>query len=129
MFNNLLNQAFTVIPQQKFTYCKFASETVNDIGIKVNVYDNGVEYNGSVQAVDSKMYQALGLDFSKKYIQVFSSLNIQNVNNNQETPDKIIWNNKEYLVVNCSDWYMQDGWTNILAVENNIEEETNEEEE
>lgn len=129
MFNNLLNQAFTVIPQQKFTYIQFKGVTVDEMGVKQNEYYAGVEYNGSVQAVDSKMYQALGLDFSKKYIQVFSSLNIQNVNNNQETPDKIIWNNKEYFVVNCSDWYMQDGWTNILAVENNIEEETNEEEE
>lgn len=123
MFNNLLNKAFRVIPQQKFTYFKFNSDTVNDIGIKVNVYDNGVEYNGSVQAVDSKMYQALGLDFSKKYIQIFSSLNIQNVNSNQETPDKVVWNGKEYLVVNCSDWYGQDGWTNILAIEKVEEEE------
>ena len=129
MFNNLLNQAFTVIPQQKFTYLKFKAQTINDLGIKQNEYYAGVEYNGSVQAVDSKMYQALGLDFSKKYIQIFSSLNIQNVNNNQETPDKVVWDSKEYFIVNCSDWYKQDGWTNILAVENSIEtEEENEEE-
>lgn len=129
MFNNLLNQAFRVIPQQNFTYLKFKSESVNDIGIKQNEYYAGVEYNGSVQAVDSKMYQELGLDFSKKYINIYSSLKIQNVTNEQETPDKIIWNNKEYFVVSCSDWYVQDGWTNILAVENNIEEENEEEDE
>ena len=122
MFGNLLNKAFSVIPQQSFTYYKFKTETVNDIGIKQQVYENGVTYNGSVQAVDSKMYQALGLDFSKEYIQIFSSLNIQNVNRDQQSPDKVVWNNKEYLVVNCSDWYKQDGWTNILAVEN-VEEE------
>lgn len=127
MFGDLLNQALTIIPKQKFTYCKYKSNTINDIGLKVDVYETGVEYEGSVQAVDSKMYQALGLDFSKKYIQIFSSLNIQNVNRGQETPDKIIWNNKEYLVVNCSDWYVQDGWTNIIAVEQR-EEETEEEE-
>ena len=129
MFGNLLNQAFRVIPQQKFTYIKFKGYVINNIGSKENEYYEGVEYNGSVQAIDSKMYQALGLDFSKKYIQIFSSLNIQNVNNNQETPDKVLWNDKEYLVVNCSDWYKQDGWTNILAVENNLEEEEQEEEE
>lgn len=128
MFNNLLNQAFTVIPQQSFTYLKYKSNAISDIGIKVNEYETGVVYKGSVQAVDSKMYQQLGLDFSKKYIQIFSSLNIQNVNNDQETPDKILWNNKEYLVVNCSDWYEQDGWTNIIAVENNVENEEEEEE-
>lgn len=125
MFGNLLNQALSIIPKQKFTYCKYKSNTINDIGLKVDVYETGIEYEGSVQAVDSKMYQALGLDFSKKYIQIFSSLNILNVNQQQESPDKIIWNEKEYLVVNCSDWYKQDGWTNILAVENTEEEEDN----
>lgn len=128
MFDNLLNKAFSVIPQQKFTYYKYKSNEINDIGIKQNTYEDGVEYKGSVQAVDSKMYQELGLDFSKKYIQIFSSLNIQNVNNSQETADKILWNNKYYLVVNCSDWYKQDGWTNIIAVEQ-PEEETEETEE
>ena len=123
IFNNLLNKAFSVIPQQPFTYYKFKSYTISDVGIKQNVYEEGIVYNGSIQAVDSKMYQQLGLDFSKKYIQIFSSLDIHNVDNEQETPDKIVWQNKEYLVVNCSDWYAQDGWTNIIAVENNLEEE------
>ena len=125
MFGNLLNQALTLIPKQKFIYRKFNSYQVNEYGNKVDTYDNGIEFEGSVQAVDSKMYQALGLDFSKKYIQIFSSLNINNVNRGQVSPDKIIWNNKEYLVVNCSDWYKQDGWTNILAVENTEEQEDN----
>ena len=125
MFGNLLNQALTLIPKQNFIYRKFNSSQINDYGIKVDVYDTDIVFEGSVQAVDSKMYQQLGLDFSKKYINIYSSLNIKNVNREQETPDKIIWNNKEYLVVNCSDWYIQDGWTNILAVENTEELEDN----
>lgn len=125
MFGNLLNQALTLIPKQNFIYRKFNSSQINDYGIKVDVYDTDIAFEGSVQAVDSKMYQQLGLDFSKKYINIYSSLNIKNVNREQETPDKIIWNNKEYLVVNCSDWYIQDGWTNILAVENTEELEDN----
>lgn len=116
MFNNLLNQAFRVIPQQNFTYYKYKSNTINDYGIKVNVYETGIDFKGSVQAVDSKMYQQFGLDVSKKYIQIFSSLNIQNVEG-QEAPDKVNWNGKDYNVVNCTDWYKQDGWTNIIAVE------------
>lgn len=128
MFGNLLNQALTIIPKQNFTFCKYKSNTINDIGIKVDVYETGVNYSGSVQAVDSKMYQQYGFDFSKKYIQIYSSLNIKNVTQNQETPDKIVWNNKDYLVVNCSDWYVQDGWTNIIAVEQRDEEVEEEEE-
>lgn len=116
MFNNLLNQAFRVIPQQTFTYYKYQQNNVNDEGIIVPNYEAGITFNGSVQAVDSKMYQQFGLDVSKKYIQIFSSLNIQNVEG-QEVPDKVSWNGKDYNVVNCSDWYKQDGWTNIIAVE------------
>lgn len=129
MFGNLLNQALSIIPKQKFTYCKYKSNTINEYGLKVDVYEEGIEFEGSVQAVDSKMYQQFGLDFSKEYIQIFSSLNIQNVNQHQESPDKIVWNDKNYLVVNCSDWFKQDGWTNIIAVEQIEEEEETEEEE
>lgn len=116
MFNNLLNQAFRVIPQQTFTYYKYKGNTISDEGNIVGDYEAGIDFKGSVQAVDNKMYQQFGLDFSKKYIQIFSSLNIQNVEG-QEMPDKVKWNGKDYNVVNCSDWYIQDGWTNIIAVE------------
>ena len=129
MFGNLLNQALTIIPKQNFTFCKYKENNVNEIGNKVDEWEEGIVCEGSVQAIDSKMYQQFGLDYSKKYIQIFSSLNIQNVSQNQETPDKIIWNNKNYLVVNCSDWYVQDGWTNIIAVEQREEEEEETEEE
>lgn len=129
MFGDLLNQALTIIPKQNFTFCKYKANTVNEIGNKVDEWEEGIVCEGSVQAVDSKMYQQLGLDFSKKYINIYSSLNIKNVNRGQESPDKIIWNNKNYLVINCSDWYVQDGWTNIIAVEQREEEEETEEEE
>lgn len=123
MFGNLLNQALTIIPKQKFTYCKYKSNTVDEYGHKVDTYEEGIEFEGSVQAIDSKMYQELGLDFSRKYIQIYSSLNINTVNQSQEAPDKIVWNGKNYLVTSCYDWYVQDGWTNIVAVEQITEEE------
>ncbi|MBR2505968.1 MAG: hypothetical protein IKB70_03415 [Bacilli bacterium] len=125
MFGNLLNQALTLIPKQQFIYRKFNSYQINEYGVKVSIYDTDIEFEGSVQAIDSKMYQELGLDFSKKYINIFSSLNIKNVSREQNSPDKIIWNNKEYLVESCTDWYVQDGWTNIIAVENTEEQEDN----
>lgn len=116
MFDNLLDQALSVIPKQSFTYIKFKSRTISDNGLMVNTYENAQTYEGSVQAVDSKMYEQLGLDKAKKYIQVFSSLYIKNVAS-QVAPDRIGWNGKLYEVVDCTDWYNQDGWTNIIAVE------------
>lgn len=129
MFNNLLNQALTLIPKQKFTFCKYQGQTVNKLGIKQDVYAAGIEFEGSVQAVEQAMYEKLGLQWSKKYIQIYSSLDIRNTDNDQVSPDKIIWNGKEYLVTKVTNWYLQDGWTNIIAVENIQEQEEPEPEE
>ena len=125
MFNNLLNQALTLIPKQTFTYCKFAGTTINDEGIKQDTYEPGIEFQGSVQAIEQAMYEKLGLQWSKKYIQIYSSLDIRNTDNQQVSPDKVIWHGKEYIVTKVTNWYLQDGWTNIIAVENTEEQEDN----
>lgn len=125
MFNNLLNQALTLIPKQTFTYCKFAGTTANDEGIKQDTYETGIEFQGSVQAIEQAMYEKLDLQWSKKYIQIYSSLDIRNTDNQQVSPDKIIWHGKEYIVTKVTNWYLQDGWTNIIAVENTEEQEDN----
>ena len=128
MFNNLLNQALTLIPKQTFTYCKFAGMTVNDEGLKQDTYEPGIEFQGSVQAIEQAMYEKLGLQWSKKYIQIYSSLDIRNMDNDQVSPDKIIWNGKDYIVIKVTNWYLQDGWTNIIAVENTEQQEEEPEE-
>lgn len=128
MFNNLLNQALSIIPKQSFTYIKYQGQTINELGIKQDVYDTAIEVQGSVQAISQDMYEKLGLDWSKKYIQIYSSLDIRNTDNDQVSPDKIVWNGKNYLVTKATNWYQQDGWTNIIAVEQ-TEEQTQEEEE
>lgn len=125
MSNNLLNQALTLIPKQTFTYCKFAGTTINDEGIKQDTYEPGIEFQGSVQAIEQAMYEKLGLQWSKKYIQIYSSLDIRNTDNQQVSPDKVIWHGKEYIVTKVTNWYLQDGWTNIIAVENTEEQEQN----
>ena len=125
MFNNLLNQALTLIPKQTFTYCKFAGTTINDEGIKQDTYEPGIEFQGSVQAIEQAMYEKLGLQWSKKYIQIYSSLDIRNTDNQQVSPDKVIWHGKEYIVTKVTNWYLQDGWTNIIAVENTEDQEQN----
>lgn len=133
MFNNLLNTALSVIPKQKFIYMKYIDTRVNDLGIKEDFYDKPIEAEGSVQAIQQNMYQQFGLDFSRKYIKVLCSLDIREFDKNnvfktsehnfmdhnqkQVSSDKILWNGKEYLVENVTDWYAQDGWKRIIAVE------------
>lgn len=123
MFNNLLNQALTIIPKQTFTYYKFKTVTVNTQGIKQIEYESPVELQGSVQAISQDMYEKLGLDWSKKYISVHASIDMRNTDNDQSVPDKIVWNNKEYLITKATSWYTQDGWNKIVAVEQTEDEE------
>lgn len=126
MFGNLLNKALSIIPKQNFVYCKFKTCEPNEMGIKQNVYEDGITLQGSVQAVRQDMYEKLGLDFDRKYISIHTSADIRNVDNKQPSPDKVIWNNKPYFVVRVTNWYQQDGWVEVIAVEDN---NSNEEEE
>lgn len=128
MFGNLLAQALSVIPSQSFTYYKFKAVTVNEIGNKQIQYESPIELQGSVQAISQDMYDKLGLDWSKKYISIHSSTDIRNTDNEQPVPDKIVWQQKEYLVTKVTNWYGQDGWTRIIAVEQTVDEEENNEE-
>jgi hypothetical protein len=129
MFGNLLNIASSIIPQQVFTYYKFNKAEVNDIGNVVDTYDDGVILEGSVQAISQDMYEKLGLDFSKKYISIHTSADIRNVDNNQKSPDKVVWNGKEYLITKVTNWFQQDGWNRVIAVEQTEEDEPQPDEE
>ena len=102
MFGNLLNQALSVIPKQTFIYYKFKAVTINAMGVKQNEYEQPVTMQGSVQAISQDMYEKLGLDWSKKYISVHASIDMRNTDNDQSVPDKIVWNNKEYLITKAT---------------------------
>ena len=123
MFGNLLNQALKIIPKQTFIYYKFKKVEINNIGNKVNSYEQPITMQGSVQAISQDMYEKLGLDWSKKYISVHASIDVRNADNDQPAPDKIVWNNKEYLVTKQTNWYTQDGWNKVIAVEQSDEEQ------
>lgn len=116
MFNNLLNRAFTLIPQQEFTFCKFISKEVNEQGLFVNTYAEPKKCKGSIQAVDQSLYEKLGLDFEKAYRLVYASIFMEGVNT-QNTPDKLIFEGKTWKVVRETPWYSVDGWCGIMVVE------------
>ena len=123
MFGNLLNIASQIIPQQTFVYYKYKDAQANDIGVVEKTYDDGVILEGSVQAISQDMYEKLGLDFSKKYISIHTSADIRNVDNSQPCPDKVVWSGKEYLITKVTNWYQQDGWNRVIAVEQLVEDE------
>lgn len=119
MFNNLLNQAFKLIPQQDFQYCKWESKTVNEQGIMINSYATPVAYKGSIQAVEQALYEKLGLDWEKQYRMVYASVFMHgvDVSSDQNTPDRLLFEGKRWKVIRNTPWYSADGWCGVLVVE------------
>lgn len=58
---NVLRAALRVIPKQKITYKKFSRVAPNGFGILVNVYENPVTVNGSIQPASADTLYKLGI--------------------------------------------------------------------
>lgn len=65
--SNLLGLALRVIRPQTLQLRSFVSREDNIAGDTVSVFAAPVDIQGSLQPVDSKLYQELGLDLAKNY--------------------------------------------------------------
>lgn len=75
-----------------------------------------IPMKGSVQAVSNKTYEQLGLDLNKNYKTVFSTALIASMAEEIQ-PDRIVYENRTYEVVENKNWYETNGYTKILVVE------------
>jgi len=114
--NNLLKAAQRLIPKQSFKYLKYLENEVNDFGVCVPVYDKAVVVKGNIIAPELSLYEAFGLDFAKNYRQIFVSLNVSG-NETQAQPDRFIFDDKVWEVVQNNPWYEFNGWNSVLVVE------------
>lgn len=119
MFDDLLEQALELIPSQPFEFCKWLSKTVNEQGIMVNNYAAPVPCEGSIQAVDQALYEKLGLDFEKQYRAVYASIFMKgtDIAEGQNTPDRLVFEGRNWKVIRNTPWYSADGWCGVLVVE------------
>lgn len=58
---NVLKAALRAIPTQRITYKKFKGVAPNRIGLMVNVYENPVTVNGSIQPASADTLYKLGI--------------------------------------------------------------------
>ena len=114
-FNNLLNAALRIIPKQRIVWRKFAGFDIDEQGLKINRYAEGVELTGSVQAVDRNIYDQLGLDQEKEYLAVYAPADIKGVAG-QDAPDIVEFGGGVYKVVRNYPWYFYDGWSGVVVV-------------
>ena len=62
------------------------------------------------------MYVQLGLDFNRNYKTVFCPALIQSITEKLQ-PDRIVYDNRTYEVVEDKNLYQTNGWTKVLVVE------------
>lgn len=112
---NLFKLAATRIATDTVIWRPFVSRERNALGNWVSVYGEPVPIRGSVQPVEAREYQALGLDMSKRYVTLFTAHNLQHVKR-ESSPDKITWNGGLWEPVGGDDWLKQDGWREVILV-------------
>lgn len=115
MIGNLLTLAMGVTGSQTVQWQRFKSRTTNAAGHKVPVYYDAASLRGSVQPVPQSRYQALGLDFAKEYVTLYTLAGVVGVERDG-AGDRIVWNGKTYNAESDTDWTAQAGWRAVLCV-------------
>jgi len=111
---NLLATTQTVIGKQNYQIKKWLSKSENDIGFDIDVYDIAEERTGSVQPVKRSVYNNLGLDFSKIYIQIWD-VNLIDVLNRSDNADQIMFNGGIYKALPDDNW-VSGSWNSVICV-------------
>lgn len=111
---NVLALAQTVQSVEDIVLLQYAGKTTNAAGLDVQSY-NPVNITGSVQAVPRRQYSSMGLDYAKKYIRVWTSNEVKQLERGTGN-DRIQWNGDDYEIVEGTDWEPIDGWIEGLFV-------------
>lgn len=122
--SNLLRQALRVIRPTTVDYHRYAGRVENEYGSWVTSYHPPVQIKASVQAVDRSRYESLGLDFSRSYVMIFSSHDLNGVHRDSSPDRFVLLDGRAYTAVSETDWYGIDGtwvtgspgWSYVLAV-------------
>lgn len=101
---------------RKFQLYKYIGSAVDAMGRDVPQYAEPVEYVGSLQPVQNKLYQQLGLDLAKNYRTLYCSALIEGLAENAQ-PDRIVYMGKTYETVENQVWFETNGWTKAIVCE------------
>jgi hypothetical protein len=112
---NLLSLAQRLIPPQSVAWERMTGRVENAAGYTVPSYAAPASITGNVQPVAQSAYQALGLNFERKYVTLYTPAGVVAVGRD-ESGDRITYNGETYVCESATDWKAQDGWQAILAV-------------
>lgn len=120
MYDNLLEQVLPIIynvvePQTGiFKFRAMVGEEINEIGVSVPTYGAWGVCMGTVQPVNRNRYDALGLDWSKTYVNAWGSVKVNTIEDGQQ-PDQIFWMGKLFNVTAVDEWHPHNGWVKVTA--------------
>lgn len=114
--SNLLSIALRVIRPQTLGHRAFVSRSVNTAGDWVSVFATSVDITGSMQAVDLKLYQQLGLNLAKNYHTLYTQAAVTATTRDREG-DLLTYAGKTWQAESDMNWSAQDGWRKVLCVE------------
>lgn len=99
-----------------FLFYKYIGTIIDDLGRDKPDFAEPVRITGSVQPVSNKMYEQLGLDLDKNYKIIYSSALINSIAEDIQ-PDRVVYDNRTFEIVENKNWYETNGYTKILMVE------------
>lgn len=114
---DILSLAYSLIPPQPIQVYRFLDNTTDSTGIERPTYGEPIDVEASVQSVDNSVYEQLSLDFQKNYRMVYAPIQMVGLDQ-QENPDKLVFEGRNWIVVKTGDWTYYNGWSGVLVVEN-----------
>lgn len=114
--SNIYLDAIKCIDPIEIGYQRDGGRVKNKVGQWTTFYEMAIPLEAVVQAVDSKTYKSLGLDFQKRYIMIYTDLDSIDLSRNCSGDRVELPNGEVYQFTSSNDWYMFDGWVGILAV-------------
>ena len=114
---NVLASALRIIPKQQVTYKKFLRVSVNEIGNQVNVYEDPVTVEGSIQPTDQDTLYKLGVANTGDIYTVFLRGNAVSIAQIQSNDLIIGSNGAVYNIFRADIWedYPDQDWNRVLV--------------
>lgn len=115
MIGNLLSLAMGVVGGQPLQLSKFLGRTTNAAGYHESTYAAPVAIQGHAQPVPRKLYQALGLNFERAYITIYTPANVVTVARDG-SGDKVTYDGATWICEEATTWAAQAGWVVVTAI-------------
>lgn len=113
--SNLFLRASRLIRRMSIDYFQYSGRIKNEARQWVSSFGPAITIQASVQSVPRSRYQNLGLDFNKKYINVFAAIDAIDLQRDS-SGDQFAYGGEVYQIEAETSWFLADGWVECLAV-------------